>query len=525
MSADATPAGPPIGNALWQYGVAVGAATAALLLRLLIGDKIVPSPFMLAVGALLITAWYAGFRPAVLATLLSTAFAAYFFWPNVAWGTPSVAIGVGRLALFAAGGVVVSGAVVAWRRTAELNAALRMEIAREERRGLEMTAVSDVLHALNAHLNVAEAFPAVAAALTALTGCDRSSVALFDEQHEWVTVFALDQSRTNVRRGSRMRMVGSPVTANVLAGRPHLVPDLAAEVDSPALQRICREGIRSLLSLPLRDSARISGMLTLGWCDLAGGKQPELSLLGQIADAVALAVEKGQLFEQVRAGREQLESLSHRLLEVQEEERRHIARELHDEIGQGLTGLKLALGAVERSPIETARIRLSELHKWVDDLLAQVRDLSLDLRPGMLDDLGLLPALLWLSGRYSSQTPVRVSVEHSGLDRRFPPEVETAAYRIVQEALTNVARHAGVAQVTVRVWADAAAVNVQVADQGAGFDPEQASANGATSGLRGMRERCVLLGGHITVESAHGAGTRLSAELPIDDRLGEHEDV
>jgi signal transduction histidine kinase len=494
----------------------------ALLVRLSIGDEIVPSPFMMAVGALLVTAWYAGFRAAVLNTMLSTAFAAYFFWPQVVWGNPSVAIGVGRLALFAAGGIAVSGAVVAWRRTAELNAALRIEIAREERRGLEMTAVSDVLHALNARLNVAEAFPAVAVALRALTGCDRSSVTLFDEQHEWATVFALDQTRTNVRIGSRMRMVDSPVAANVLAGRPHLVPDLAAELDSPALQQLYKEGMRSLLSLPLHDSAHISGMLTLTWRNLGGSKLPELSLLGQIADAIALAVEKGQLFEQVRAGHERLESLSHRLLEVQEEERRHIARELHDEIGQGLTGLKLALDAVERLPVEAARIRLRELQKCVNDLLTRVRDLSLDLRPGMLDDLGLLPALLWLFGRYSSQTPVRVTIEHSGLDRRFPPKVETAAYRIVQEALTNVARHAGVAQVTVRAWADSTTVNVQIADQGAGFDPEQAATNGATSGLRGMRERSVLLGGHITIESAPGAGTRLSAELPINGRLEEH---
>jgi len=500
----------------------------ALVVRLLIGDEIVPSPFLVSVCALLITAWYAGFGPAILATMLSTAFAAYFFWPQVVWGSSSVAIGVARLALFAASGVALSGAVVAWRRTAELshaNAALRMEIAREERRGLEMRAVSNVLHALNAHLNVAEGFPAVAVALRALTGCDRSSVTLFDEQHEWATVFALDQTRTSVRLGSRMRMVDSSVVANVLAGRPHLVPDLAAELDSPALQQIYKEGMRSVLSLPLRDSAHISGMLTLTWRNLGGGRLPELSLLGQIADAVALAVEKGQLFEEVRAGRERLESLSHRLLEVQEEERRHIARELHDEIGQELTGLKLALSAIERLPIEAARIQLGELHKFVDALLTHVRDLSLDLRPGMLDDLGLLPALLWLFGRYSSQTPVRVTVEHSGLGRRFPSKVETAAYRIVQEALTNVARHAGVTEVTVRAWADSTTVNVQVADQGAGFDPERASANGATSGLRGMRERSVLLGGNITIESAPGAGTRLSAELPINGRSGEHGDV
>ncbi len=394
-----------------------------------------------------------------------------------------------------------------------------------ERHGQEVTVVSDILRALNAHLNVADAFPAAAAGLRALTGCDRSSLTLFDEQYQWLTVLALDQDRSDVGPGSHLLLADIPAAAAVLVGRPHLVPDLAVELHSPVVQRLYKDGMRSALSLPLRGAETVSGMLTLTWRTLGGATQAELPVVTQIADAIALAVEKSQLFEQVRAGRERLESLSRRLLEVQEAERRHLARELHDEIGQGLTGLKFALDAVERLPIEAARTQLSELHKLVNDLLTRVRDLSLDLRPGMLDDLGLLPALLWLFGRYSSQTSVRVTVEHSGLDRRFPPEVETAAYRIVQEALTNVARHAGVAQVTVRAWADSTTVNVQVADQGAGFDPERASANGPTGGLTGMRERSVLLGGHITIESAPGAGTRLSAELPINGHMEEHVDV
>jgi signal transduction histidine kinase len=262
--------------------------------------------------------------------------------------------------------------------------------------------------------------------------------------------------------------------------------------------------------------------LTLAWRQLDGGNVGQLPLLNQIADAVALATERSHLFEEVRAGHERLEALSHRLIEVQESERQHIARELHDEIGQALTALKMSLEAVASRSGSGGVARLRDIREQVDALLAQVRNLALDLRPAMLDDLGLLPALLWLFERYAAQVGVRVSFEHRGLDRRFEAETETAAYRIVQEALTNAVRHAGVGGVTVRAWSDRRSLSVQVVDQGAGFDPNQTMADGTSSGLAGMRERALLLGGRLTVDSEPGRGTRVSAELPLGELpLGE----
>ncbi|MSS72151.1 MAG: sensor histidine kinase [Candidatus Latescibacteria bacterium] len=206
---------------------------------------------------------------------------------------------------------------------------------------------------------------------------------------------------------------------------------------------------------------------------------------------------------------ERLQALSRRLVEVQEAERRHVARELHDEIGQGLTGIHLLLRMSTCEPAHQAQ-------EVVGELIGRVRNLSLDLRPSMLDDLGLLPALLWHLDRYTAQTDISVTFRHTGLEgRRFPPGVETGAYRIVQEALTNVARYAGVREATVRLRADRETLHVQVEDQGAGFDPETALAARATSGLSGMRERAALLGGTLKVESAPGAGVRLQAELPV----------
>jgi signal transduction histidine kinase len=145
-----------------------------------------------------------------------------------------------------------------------------------------------------------------------------------------------------------------------------------------------------------------------------------------------------------------------------------------------------------------------------------VRDLSLWLRPTMLDDLGLLPALVWQLRRYTEQTGIHVAFEHRGLERRFQPaEVETAAYRIVQEALTNVARHAGVGEAVVRIWLDRGRLCVQIEDRGVGFRPEAMPAEGGSSGLSGMKERAELLGGQLVVEAAPGHGARVTAELPV----------
>lgn len=193
---------------------------------------------------------------------------------------------------------------------------------------------------------------------------------------------------------------------------------------------------------------------------------------------------------------------------LEEAERRHIAKELHDEVGQSLTALKLRLQVAEASE------QVVQARGLVDELLTRVSNLSLDLRPAMLDDLGLLPALVWLFERYTTQTNVKVEFAHAGLDGRMSPVVETAAFRIVQEALTNVARHAGVPSVNVRLWRDGRTLSVQVADAGKGFDVAAAMAAGRSSGLSGMRERCSALGGNLAIDSTE-SGTRLTAELPL----------
>lgn len=224
-----------------------------------------------------------------------------------------------------------------------------------------------------------------------------------------------------------------------------------------------------------------------------------------------------QIAERRRAERE-LRRLSNRLVEVQESERRSIARELHDEIGQLLTGLKLVIEMASRLPADQLSNQCWQAQSLVNELIGRVRDLSLDLRPAMLDDLGLLPALLWHFERYTSQTSIHVLFAHTGIEgTRLRPEIETAAYRIVQEALTNVARHSNVNDVKVSVSADAENLNLQITDKGKGFHVASVLESGASSGLAGMRERAHLLGGKLVIESKAGIGTVIMATLPLTE--------
>jgi signal transduction histidine kinase len=258
------------------------------------------------------------------------------------------------------------------------------------------------------------------------------------------------------------------------------------------------------------------GLLVVTGSDLRETDGPAVTTF---ANQAAIAITKATLFEEVRESRERLQLISARLVEAQEVERRAIARELHDEVGQALTALKLVLEMGIRQPGDGMQGSLREAQGIASTLLDRVRNLSLDLRPAMLDDLGLLPALFWQFERYTSLTNVHVTFKQVGLEkRRFSPMVETSVFRIVQEALTNVARHAGVDDVTVMIWAHRDSMVVTVEDQGAGFD-SQAVLTSLSTGLSGMQERVTILCGELTITTAPGAGTTVTARLPVDGSL------
>ena len=203
-----------------------------------------------------------------------------------------------------------------------------------------------------------------------------------------------------------------------------------------------------------------------------------------------------------------------RVVRAQELERRRLARELHDETGQALTSILLGLKPLEEALADhPARASLAELRDQVVSALRDVRRLAVELRPAVLDDFGLVPALERLSDAFAEQSDIRVDF-HSALgEARLPGDVETALYRVVQESLTNIAKHASAQKVSVSLARRESGVAAVVEDDGAGFDQRAVRDDGI--GLLGMRERLALLDGRLEIESRPGAGTTVVAEVPV----------
>jgi two-component system sensor histidine kinase UhpB len=242
-------------------------------------------------------------------------------------------------------------------------------------------------------------------------------------------------------------------------------------------------------------------------------------MFGSIQDITDQKLAEVSLSDEVKTSRESLAELSRRLLRAEEAERRRIAGELHDEIGQALTALRLNLQAMARNlGAPTTTGRLDESIALVEHTIEQVRGLSLDLRPALLDDLGLVPALRSYVAGLARRSNIEALFDADEQIDRPCPDVETACYRIAQEALTNVARHAGAKTVRVELVRVGRAIRLIVADDGVGFDvpsATQRAVGGASLGLLGMRERASLLGGQLEIASEPGRGTEVRATFPL----------
>ena len=285
-----------------------------------------------------------------------------------------------------------------------------------------------------------------------------------------------------------------------------------------------RERVRGMLDQVFRSGMRVT--YETGWVVEGGPPRSFRCRVGPLrknGNVVAALVVSTDITEtqkaesELKLSRERLRQLSRRLIEAQETERSHIARELHDEIGQALTAVKISLQAAEsRAGSADVRSRIEESTLIVDEALDQVRNMSVALRPSLLDDLGLVPALRW----YLDQQSARGGFEaHFAADPEIEAtsEVQTACFRIAQEALTNVSRHAGARVVRLEVRQEGGQVRLAVSDDGKGFDVARVferSGADASLGLHGMRERARLLGGRVTVQSEPARGTVVHAEFP-----------
>ena len=247
--------------------------------------------------------------------------------------------------------------------------------------------------------------------------------------------------------------------------------------------------------------------------------QDRVALLKAIGQQVGVVLQNAKLYEQVKTGRERLMILSQEILEVQEAERRHISRELHDEVGQSLTAMKVNLQSInQQSGVSNLESIRSENIAILDRTLQQVRTLSLDLRPSLLDDLGVVAAIRWYVDRQAQRAGFAAQFFADPPQMRFTPALETTCFRVVQEALTNVVRHAQAKNVRVELKQHEGELELVVEDDGIGFDVQAARGRGVSDtslGLIGMEERVLLVGGRIEIFSNSATGQRNRNPSPI----------
>lgn len=261
--------------------------------------------------------------------------------------------------------------------------------------------------------------------------------------------------------------------------------------------------------------------------EIRRGKSDVRVVLGEISDERfdRLAGAFNQMLEQLAQDAREMQQLSRQILQAQEDERYRLARELHDEAAQSLTSLLVHIRLLERAndPGEAQR-HVQELRELTARALEDVRRVALDLRPTILDDLGLAAALEWRIDEFNKQEGVRASIAVTGLDRRLPRESELVLYRVGQEALSNISRHASASEVTVTLWRDDHRCVLEVVDNGVGFDPLRVNPQaGHGLGLVGMRERVAMVGGELEVASRAGAGARITARVPAPNGKGQSQ--
>jgi signal transduction histidine kinase len=299
----------------------------------------------------------------------------------------------------------------------------------------------------------------------------------------------------------------------------------------PTADFFAKEGWVFRACIPLTAKDRVLGVMTLVGDEQSGVQRLSsdlLEMLTAIGRQIGMAVENASLYAELREQEMVRRLLLERVIGVQEEERKRIALELHDQTGQPLTSLIMRLGFLaEATSLSQVHDLAQDLRDTAADVLRQVHDLALELRPSVLDDLGLLAALRYHHKEFESRFHLPVDFQVVGLeDRRLPSDIEIALYRIVQEALTNVARHAEATNVSVLLEHRGAGVKLIVEDDGKGFDVSQgAGLHQERLGLYSMRERAALLGGTVTIESSPGTGTALFVELPLDggDKCDEQD--
>ena len=300
---------------------------------------------------------------------------------------------------------------------------------------------------------------------------------------------------------------------------PVIVEDLQTETRFRASRLLRDHGVVSGLSVMIGEPENPFGVISAHTTRRRVYTPDNVHFLQSVANVLAEAIQHKRAADEAQEANRRLQALSARLLQVQEQERATIARELHDEVGGVLTAVKLNLLSLRRKRLSDAgEAALADGLTLVDSAIQTVRSRSLDLRPAVLDDLGLIPALKWYCARQAQRAGVAIELALDAIDLKPAPQLESTCFRIVQESVTNALRHAKARRIQVTLHRDEDSLVLEIADDGTGFAPAAARRRGLageSSGLLGMEERANLMGGRLGIDSAPGAGTRVWVKFSL----------
>jgi len=378
-----------------------------------------------------------------------------------------------------------------------------------------LRAINEVSGIVTGSLDLQQILKAALDKVLEVMGMEAGLIFLVDNQAQELALIAhRGVSEETAAEVDRLRLGEGFCGRVALSGEPMVVEDSSQD---PRLTRLAvrEEGLRSQAIIPLQSKRGVQGVLAVATQQSRPFLPEELELITAIGNEIGGAIENARLYENMRF-------YVRKITQAQEEERKRIARDLHDDTTQALIVLSRRLEALATSceavPVPPAALeRIEELRKMADSVTKGVRRFSRDLRPSILDDLGLLPTLESLISDLAEQESLESSLEVTGDPRRLAAEAELTLFRIAQEALNNVRKHARAGRVALKVHFSDSNVEMTIEDNGQGFTPPARSGDLASMGklgLMGMQERARLLEGTLAVQSQPGQGTRVVANVP-----------
>ncbi|MBI5304746.1 MAG: GAF domain-containing protein [Chloroflexi bacterium] len=402
------------------------------------------------------------------------------------------------------------------RMTSELDQTQRAML----RRNRELAALNAVANAVNAPASLAETLEHSLRALLDTLDLPAGWVFLLDDDSKIQLTTWLGLPREIGQREVATAFHGCPCTVALTDKQSVVIAPLPERCPLHDGKLSDARAVASHVTVPILARDRVLGVLGIASADPMAFSNAEVKLLEAVGQELGVAVENARLWDDLREKERVRGQLLEKVIGAQEDERKRIARELHDDTGQAITSLMLGLRAASDTSEFATRARLDAMREIAAQTLESVKRMARELRPALLDDLGLAAALERYVAGYRANFGLNADLQMTGFNNgRLSSETELALYRIVQEALTNIAKHAHAKNVSIVVERKSSAVVAVVEDDGRGFDVRailESAQEESKLGLHGMRERAELVGGRLQIESAMGAGSSVFVEIPID---------